>query len=106
MLTVDYNKYYGYITFDYVDGVSTLVNIYESNALLAMIYEQDDKKHLYSFFADDAHAKNCLGLTGQDNIFGKDTKVYMVISKEYKHYKKIVQWFLQAFNDITIRTTI
>lgn len=83
--------------------------LYEGNAFLIMLNEWTDEKcgssmySMYSFFVDEAHAKNCLGLVkGHTNIFAdKITKIRLNKAKS-KNWKKIVTLFAQAFDNITI----
>lgn len=86
-------------------------SLYEGNAFLIFITEwkenEEDMYSLYSFFADEAHAKNCLGLTkNHNNIFtegcDKLTKI-SINKKKSRNWKKIVTLFAQAFDDIEIK---
>lgn len=86
-------------------------SLYEGNAFLIFITEwkenEEDMYSLYSFFADEAHAKNCLGLTkNNNNIFtdgyDKLTKI-SINKKKSRNWKKIVTLFAQAFDDIEIK---
>lgn len=67
-----------------------------------------DKYALYTFFADETHAKNCLGLTkNHDNIFtnggyGAEIVKIRINKKKSRNYKKIVSLFAQAFDNIDI----
>lgn len=97
-----------------IDGETTTYTktLYEGNAFLIFLSEWDeDGKHmynLYTFFADDAHAKRCLGLdkkSDMTNIFldGWQTLIKLRINKaKCRNWKKIVTLFSQAFDDITI----
>lgn len=84
--------------------------LYEGNAFLIFLSEwkEDDKNmySLYSFFADEKHAKTCLGLTkDSDNIFvdGFETLTKIRINKKKsRNWKKIVTLFAQAFDNIQI----
>ena len=89
-------------------------SIYDGNCFMIFLSEwnQDgvDKYSLYSFFADERHAKILLGLTADStgdkhNIFdgGIDTLVKLRINKKKaRNYKKIIFMFAQAFDNITI----
>lgn len=88
--------------------------LYEGNAFLIFLNEwtEDgvDKYNLYTFFADESHAKRCLGITKHvdntySNIFesGFDTLVKIRINKKKsRNWKKIVTLFAQAFDNIDI----
>lgn len=88
----------------------TTKSLYEGNAFLIFLNEwKEDGKNmysLYSFFADEKHAKTCLGLTkDSDNIFvdGLDTLTKIRINKKKsRNWKKIVTLFAQAFDNIQI----
>ena len=86
--------------------------LYEGNALLIMLNEWKDSTtgegmySMYSFFGDEEHAKNCLGLKkGHTNIFTdgitKVTKIRLNKTKS-RNWKKIVTLFAQAFDEIII----
>ena len=87
-------------------------SLYEGNAFLIFLNEwkEDDKNmySLYSFFADEKHAKTCLGLTKDndyDNMFvgGLDTLIKIRINKKKsRNWKKIITLFAQAFDNIDI----
>lgn len=89
------------------------VNLYEGNAFLIFIYEWHDdgegidKYQLWSFFADEQHAKNCFGLNKKNNyggIFDDDNKLVKVrINKtKYRYTKKLVDMLVRAFDEIQI----
>ena len=84
--------------------------LYEGNCLLIMLSEWSedgkDKYSLYSFFADERHAKTLLGITKDDpNVWADDwnriTKIRLNKAKS-RNWKKIVNLFAQAFDNITI----
>ena len=57
----------------FTDGEKeTTVNIYEGHAFMIFLKEwkegEDNMYSMYSFFADEDHAKNCLGLTKDSSI--------------------------------------
>lgn len=88
--------------------------LYEGNAFMIFLNEwtEDgvDKYSLYTFFADEVHAKRCLGITKNcdgvySNMFedGYDTLVKIRINKKKsRNWKKIVTLFAQAFDNIQI----
>lgn len=87
------------------------VSLYEGNAFLIFINEFKDGDRnmysLYSFFADEAHAKNCLGLTkGETNIFLDDGFQYLkkIRFNKAKHSKaqKLLNLFTKAFDELEI----
>lgn len=86
-------------------------SLYEGNAFLIVISEWKENETnmyaLYTFFADEAHAKRCLGITGNNkNIFEEESwhkVIKLRINKDKaKNWKKIITMFAQAFKNITI----
>jgi len=85
-------------------------NLYEGNAFLIFMSEwtegDQDWYNVYSFFADENHAKNCLGLTKNfKNIFedaGIRLKKLRINKKKSRNWKKIVKLFSEAFDNIEI----
>ena len=83
-------------------------NFYEGNALMIVTHEfvedGEERYNLQWFFADELHAKNCLGLTkGHDNMFYDGTITSMTIYRAHSHnWKKIIDLFVQAFPQIRI----
>ena len=89
------------------------VDLYQGNAYLIMIHEykeaDKDKYSVFSFFADKAHMRTCLGLDkkGKEhgNIFytpyQRVTKLRLNKAK-YKYSKEVVSAFSEAFSDIVI----
>ena len=85
-------------------------NLYEGNAFLIIMSEwtegDQDLYSVYSFFADESHAKNCLGLTKNfKNIFedgGIQLKKLRINKKKSHNWKKIVKLFSEAFDNLEI----
>lgn len=86
------------------------INLYQGNAFLIFINEYKengtDMYNLYSFFCDEAHAKNCLGLAKDtSNIFddGVEKLVKIRIDKS-RHSKpqKLLDMFIKAFDELEI----
>jgi hypothetical protein len=90
-------------------------SIYDGNCFMIFLNEWKNERDmnmysLYTFFADEKHAKICLGLTKgydgtQSNIFdgGLDKLLKLRINKKKaRNYKKIVTMFAQAFDNLTI----
>lgn len=95
------------------DFKDTTVVLYEGNALLIMLdeWEEDgaEKWNMYSFFVDEQHAKNMLGLNKKDpecyNVFSQPHQLLkkVRINKAKSHnWKKLVKLFSEAFDAITI----
>lgn len=86
------------------------INLYEGNAFLIFLneYKEDgeDMYSVYSFFVDEAHAKNCLGLTkGNSNMFNDSHIVLKKIrlnKDRYSKVSKLVNMFIKAFDHIEI----
>ena len=90
------------------------LNLYQGNAFLIMLSEWTekdgtDKYELFSFFLDEAHAKNCFGLNKREhytknifcNEFDRITKVRLNRSK-YAYTDKLVSMLFKAFDAITV----
>lgn len=87
-------------------------SLYEGNAFLIFISEwEEDGQNMYSlytFFADETHAKTCLGLNKKSdmtNIFLEGPnrlKKIRINKKKSRNWKKIVTLFAQAFDNIDI----
>ena len=95
----------GEITSKKSNGKNYVTSIYEGNCPLISLYEfkenGEDMYNMHMFFIDDSHAKRCLGLTKEkDNLYPDVTKIK--ISREHRHFKKIVKWFSEAYPNITI----
>lgn len=85
------------------------VNLYEGNCFLIFLREwEEDGKGKYSmwcFFADENHAKSCLGLKkDSESFFGGYQKLLKIKINKKKHsqWKKVITLFAQAFDNITI----
>lgn len=84
--------------------------LYEGNCFLIILNEWDEgESHMYSlytFFADEKHAKRCLGLEkGYENLWdeGFDTvKKLRINKKKCRNWKKIITLFSQAFDNLEI----
>ena len=105
----------GEAIFESTEGQVYTMSLYKGNAFLIFIneYKEKDSKgvehnmyNLHSFFADEAHAKNCLGLTkGHDNIFvdGFTTLTKIRINKaKYPYTNKLVSMLVKAFDNLDI----
>lgn len=87
-------------------------NIYEGNCFMIFLNEwEENDNHLYSlytFFADERHAKRCLGIDKDydsenmlNNQYGKLVKLRLNKKKcRTAQIKKIVGIFLQAFDNL------
>jgi len=69
MLTWDFKKPIGRVDVTQKGNKATY-NLYQGNAFMIMLWEDSKQYQLITFWADEKHAKNCLGLTkGYDNIY-------------------------------------
>ena len=101
-LTWDWNKRIG--TIELTDQANPEekheLRLYQGNALLIVLEENDEKKtfFLHRFFADEVHAKRCLGLAkGYDECFafpGYDMVVNL--DGNYDVCTKLAKLFKQA----------
>lgn len=103
-LTWKYSERAGHITFK--DG--TVYPWYEGNALMICNREERTETEINAwlvfFFANEDHAKNCLGLTrGNENIFSDNPMVCVTIHPQYcRQWAKVCKLLLKAFPDIKI----
>ena len=100
-----WNEKCGEMVFREKDGREYTLSLYEGNALLIMLHEYKDETgedyyNMWSFWADEARAKNCLGLSkGYDNIYqGEIVSVtfyrsYLTIPKIHKLSKLLIAAF-------------
>lgn len=91
----------------------TTKTLYEGNGFLIFLNEWVEdgvsKYSLYTFFADETHAKICLGLDKRkeyegnilDDEFAKLTKI-RINKKKCRQWKKVVTLFAQAFDNLEI----
>ena len=72
MLNWDFTKRIGYVDVER-GSQKERWNIYQGNAFAIMCWENDTQYQLMTFWADEQHAKNCLGLTrGYSNLYNYD----------------------------------
>lgn len=87
--------------------------IYEGNAFMIFLNEWDEdgvgKYSMYTFFADENHAKICLGLDKRKKYAGNilDDGLIKLIKlrinkKKSRNWKKIITLFAKAFDNIDI----
>ena len=90
------------------NGHEFTANFYEGNSLMIVLYEYEkDGENLYDllwFFMDEAHAKNCLGLSkGHDNMFDADAITNLTIYRDHcRQWLTLVKLFTKAFPHIAI----
>ena len=87
------------------------LSLYEGNAFLIMLSENDEDNtfQMFGFFADKAHAKNCLGLNKKggytenmyDRAYSRFTRLRLN-KKKSRNAADLAALFAQAFNNITI----
>lgn len=96
-------------------GKEFTVELYQGNAFLIFIrkYKETDSEgvehnmySLWSFFADEGHAKNCLGLNkGYTNMFldnGDTIKKIRLDKSKHSKAQKLIGMLVKAFDEITI----
>lgn len=97
------------------NGKEYTINLYKGNAFLIFINEyketdsegvEHDVYNLYAFFADEAHAKRCLGLVkGTDNMFNDGfyrMKKIKINKEKYSYTNKLVSLLVKAFDNLEI----
>ena len=118
MLTWDWSKKCGELTATQKreDGTEKdfVLSMYEGNAFLIVLHEFVDdegteRADLWSFWADEAHAKNCLGLNKKggftENIYCKPwewVSAVRINKKMHTRYEKLVSLLVRAFDNIKI----
>lgn len=98
------------IIHDEIQNKDFVKNLYEGNAFLIFMNEwkegDSDLYSLYSFFADEKHAKRCLGLEKDSTNIFTDGAVKLIKlrinKKKSRNWKKIVKLFSEAFDNIEI----
>ena len=91
-------------------GKPVTLNWYEGNAMMIVLNEwkEEDGEERYSlswFFCDEAHAKNCLGMSkGHENMFDEsNTITKLTVYREHcRGWDKVVKLFAKAFPNIEI----
>ena len=110
MLLWSFNDKIGEATFKNGDR-NFVVNLYQGNAFLIFVNEYKDENgkgvyQVWSFFADEGHAKNCLGLTKESdgNLYDEVNKLVKIRinKKKYAYTKKLVELLVRAFDEIEI----
>ncbi len=93
------------------EKVLNTFDLYQGNALLIIIAEykenNEDVYTLYSFFADEAHAKNMMGMNKKqgytDNIIARwGWKKIRINTRKYSKTEKLVGLLLKGLPDLTI----
>ena len=100
------------------EGMDEVITIYNGNAFAIFLAEDDKEYSLMCFYADEKHAKTCLGLDKStkgkkpvfnDEVYTNDgehaiphrmTKV--VLYPEARNARKLAELLLKAYDDITI----
>lgn len=101
-LNWDWNKKVGEAVFD-CDGRKERVNLYEGNALLIFIWEDDEssKYQMKLFLMNKDHAKNCFGISKdyKDNILdtpnGRLTEIKFYTDKS-RYYPIVIDCIAKA----------
>lgn len=88
------------------------VKLYQGNAWLIMLHEwkedNEDYWEMFSFFVDEAHMKNCLGLSeGHENMFlshekWQKLKKLSLIKDKNRYTNKIVKAFKKAIPELEV----
>lgn len=81
--------------------------LYQGNALLIILDEKEEEYTLYSFFADEAHAKNMMGMNKKqgytDNIVARwGWKKIRINKKKYSYTDKLVSLLVKGLDNIDI----
>lgn len=96
----EWSKRIGYVDVKSKNYGVCRLNLYQGNGYLIFINEDfpDNKYQVMTFWADEQHAKNCLGLTkGYDNIYtGIWDEMKFWLDGNYDHCFKIARLLKQA----------
>lgn len=90
------------------NGHESTVSFYEGNSLMIVLHEYEKGGQNYYdllwFFLDEAHAKNCLGLSkGHYNMFGEYGITRLTIYRDHcRQWLTLVKLFTKAFPHIAI----
>lgn len=76
--------------------------MYDCNGLAMWLWENETQYELRGFFADEEHAKNCLGLAKgyHDNIHDNWVKVRLNVA--YPKMRKLANLLIKAFDNLEI----
>jgi len=103
MLRWDFTKRIGYCDVEDLKGKKSRFNLYEGNAFMIMLWENDEKYELITFWADEQHAKNCLGLSkGYDNVYTTWKEMTFWLDGNYEVVYKIAKILKKANIHFTI----
>ena len=84
------------------------VSLYEGNALLIALQEDETESKLYTFWGDELHAKNMLGLNKRQRFTKNEyeTDSYKVtkirLNKNCRNFDKIISLLIKGFKNLTI----
>lgn len=88
------------------------LSFYEGNALLIMLREfhndsGQDCWEMFSFWADEAHAKNCLGISkGCENMYETEymkLNNFVFYRKGFRQFNTVVKLISKSFKNVNIR---
>lgn len=82
-------------------------NLYQGNALLIVLDEKEEEYTLYSFFADEYHLKNLLGMNKKDgytenHLADWGWKKIRINTRKHTKVEKLVGLLLKGLPDLTI----
>lgn len=101
----DFDKKCGTITFlNNRTAKEEKYNLYQGNAFLIVLDEDEKSYNLVAFFTDLKHCRNCLGLSkGFSNIFESNPITKIVIYHDiYGYTSQLVKYLIEAFPNIKI----
>lgn len=79
-------------------------SLYQGNAFLIVLDEDEKSYNLVTFFADSKHCRNCLGLSkGFPSIFvGYEITKITIYHDIYGYTSQLVKYLIEAFPNIKI----
>lgn len=106
-----FNERLGTAIFSVKDGEDMECSIYQGNAFLIFLneYKKDNTDYydMVTFFVDENHMKNCLGITKgyTTNILNEENFKLKAIelSKNTRYLDKIIKHLVKGFDNIEIK---
>lgn len=81
----------------------TELTLYNGNAFIIALYETETSYQLAWFFADEQHAKNCLGLTkGYDGCWNDFNIKKLHLDVKFKETAKLINLLCKAKAEVEI----
>lgn len=96
MLRWDWEDKVGEVTAINLDGREFTLNLYQGNAYMIFVYEVDKQYQVYSFWVDEQHMKNMLGLGKEDENNHMNIVKWSLCKSKCRYFDKITRALLKA----------